>query len=61
MGEWLGVMVTIALFTVVPAYLLAGEYNLAVSLSFASISICLLSIFWNTSQLVRQGKPKQHG
>ena len=61
MGEWLGVMTTIALFTVLPAYLLASEYNLAVSLAFASISAALLSIFWNTSKLIERGKSQQHG
>lgn len=61
MGEWLGVITTIALFTVLPAYLLAGEFNLAVSLAFASISAALLSIYWNTNKLIEQGKSRQHG
>lgn len=56
MGEWLATVITIFLFTVIPAYLLESEYNLAISLSFASISGILLSIFWNTNKLVEQGK-----
>lgn len=59
MGEWIGSMVAFALFTALPAYLLASEYNLAVSVAFASLSATSISIFWNTSKLVKQGKSRQ--
>lgn len=51
MGSLLGIATAFALFTLLPAFLLFKEFGLGVAAAFASISMSLLSIHWEASEL----------
>lgn len=49
-GGCLGAILTVTLFTLLPAWLLFAEHGLSIAVSYSSISMTLLAIFWNSQE-----------
>ena len=53
---WLSISISAALFSLAPAVLLGFQYNLAVGVAYFSLSLTLLSIFWDLNDITDQLK-----
>lgn len=51
-----GIVLTAALFGGLPAWLLADEYSFAIGAAYFSVSVTLLSIFWELQGINAQLK-----